>query len=566
MPQITVADLIATGVAVSASEAIALTLAVAEVLAQRELSELPPDAQILLSSTGQVSFGDVDASTAEDIQSPTSADVTAQLAALLRRILQFDEPASGDRRRRVPSAVLVLLARSTHHVDLPPLELSVFRDGLLRYATPDAAVLAGIFWRAARVRPPYVRRQTVPSLPTVAATHDRRRHSPPSSELRRYLRDMERELYESRTHDVAQAPPVPVTSNVERPAAKRNVWRVSSGVAATILGAVLGTFTAFILSGSFDFTATHVSQVATPAVNSTPPDHTDQPIRASGSGRAARPESTIRTTRTVQPLLLAASVGNDLFSPSFSPRGQTLLFHAGRKASPLMRASVTDTGEVGRIEKLLDDGWANYHVTMSPDGQLIAYDSDRDGVRGVYVAHADGSNPTRISGSGYASVPTWSPEGGRLAFVREEPGHSQVWNVWIADVDSGRLQRVTDHEEGQPWGASWFPEGRRLAYSVGDRVMVADLESGMARGYRSPRAGRRVRTPAVSPDGRRIVFQVEGDGVWLLDLERARMRRILKDATAEEFVWSPEGDAIAYHARSGGSYGLWKLALNGGAN
>jgi hypothetical protein len=52
----------------------------------------------------------------------------------------------------------------------------------------------------------------------------------------------------------------------------------------------------------------------------------------------------------------------------------------------------------------------------------------------------------------------------------------------------------------------------------------------------------------------------------LLDVDRARMRRILEDATAEEFVWSPDGDAIAYHARKGGSYGLWRLAMNTSGN
>jgi TolB protein len=242
------------------------------------------------------------------------------------------------------------------------------------------------------------------------------------------------------------------------------------------------------------------------------------------------------------------------------------LFHAGREAAPLMRASVTDTGEIDQIETLLDDGAANYHVTMSPDATRIAYDSDRDGVRGVYVANADGTNARRISGGGYASVPSWSPDGERVAFVKAEPRQPRVWNVWIADVRSGHLQRVTNHEVGQPWGASWFPDGRRLAYSLEDRLMVADLRSGLARGYRSPRAGSLVRTPAVSPDGRRIVFQVQRDGVWLLDVERARMRRILEDETAEEFVWSPAGDAIAYHAQKGGSYGLWRLAMNTSGN
>jgi Tol biopolymer transport system component len=281
------------------------------------------------------------------------------------------------------------------------------------------------------------------------------------------------------------------------------------------------------------------------------------------TSRANRP---IATTRSVQPLLLSAAVGAEVFSPSFSPRGRAILFHTGRAASPLMRASMSDAGEVQQVEKLIDDGASNYHVVMSPDGELIAYDSDREGVRGVYVAHADGTNPRRISGTGHSLVPSWSPDGTRVAFVRAEPHRPRVWNVWIADLESGELERITDHNVGQPWGASWFPDGRRLAYSVEDRLMVADLDSGMSRGYRSPREGHLVRTPAVSPDGRQIVFQVQRDGVWLLDVERARMRKILTDATAEEFVWSPQGDAIAYHARTGGSYGLWRLALNGGAN
>jgi TolB protein len=234
-----------------------------------------------------------------------------------------------------------------------------------------------------------------------------------------------------------------------------------------------------------------------------------------------------------------------------------------------MRASLSDTGEVDvdRIETLLDDGAANYHATMSPDGTRIAYDSDREGVRGVYVANANGSSPRRISGSGYAAVPSWSPDGKRVAFVRAEPGRQRVWNVWLAEPDSGQLHRVTNHTLGQPWGASWFPDGQRLAYSLEDRLMVADLRTGLARGYRSPRANRLVRTPAVSPDGRQIVFQVQRDGVWLLDVAKARMRRILADETAEEFVWAPDGGAIAYHARNkAGSYGIWRLALTPSGN
>ena len=388
---------------------------------------------------------------------------------------------------------------------------------------------------------------------------------------------MERELYETRVAGTqtqqapVAAPPQPA---VQAPAARtprraQRVLRVSLGIAATIIAAVVGTYGAFTLTDSLNLDSTSAS-LAAPSTVPTPGVHrvtAAAPAAAKrDASRSSRPPRPILTTRSVQPLLLSATIGAEAFSPSFSPRGHAILFHTGRDASPLMRASMTEAGEIRQVEKLIDDGATNYHVVMSPNGKQIAYDSDRDGVRGIYVANADGSHPHRISGSGHSLVPSWSPDGTRVAFVRAEPHRPRVWNVWIADVNSGDLERITDHDLGQPWGASWFPDGHRIAYSVEDRLLVADLESGMARGYRSPREGHLVRTPAVSPNGRQIVFQVQNDGVWLLDVERARMRRILTDATAEEFVWSPEGDAIAYHARTGGAYGLWRLALNGGAN
>ena len=552
MSSLRFSDLIVASIGLSTHEAVALTLGVADALAAEKHRALPVDDQILLSSTGQVTFEGVVTEDAHD----TRASVV-QLAELARRLLLLDKPGAAERRRRVAAELLSIIGRALGHEDPPFASLADFRESLERIGRADPAVLAAVFWRAAPVRPatrPYaVVLQGKNEAGTKRSGDDRRANMPPPSELRRYLRETERELYEART----QAKPAEATN--PRGVAGRFL-HVSTGIAATVAGAVLGTFMAFILAGSIGSSTREVASVNTTQPPAIATAQVDQPKPASNSDRP------IRTTRTVQPLLLSAAVGADVFSPSFGPRGRALLFHTGREAAPLMRASVSDTGEIDHIETLLDDGAANYHVTMSPDATRIAYDSDRDGVRGVYVASADGTNAHRISGNGYGAVPSWSPDGERVSFVRAEPRRSQVWNIWIVDMRSGHLQRVTNHDVGQPWGASWFPDGQRLAYSVEDRLMVADLRSGLARGYRSPRPGSLVRTPAVSPDGRRIVFQVQSDGVWLLDVDRARMRRILADATAEEFVWSPDGDAIAYHARKGGSYGLWRLAMNTSGN
>ena len=147
------------------------------------------------------------------------------------------------------------------------------------------------------------------------------------------------------------------------------------------------------------------------------------------------------------------------------------------KGSSLVRAGTNGAGgSVLRITRIVDDAANNYHVRPSPDGKRIAFDSDRDGVRGVYVADEKGQHLRRVSGEGYAAVPSWSPDGRTLAFARADPERPKVLNLWTLELESGEMRRITKHADGQPWGGSWFPDGKRIAYSYEDRLIVRDLE------------------------------------------------------------------------------------------
>jgi cytoskeletal protein RodZ len=253
------------------------------------------------------------------------------------------------------------------------------------------------------------------------------------------------------------------------------------------------------------------------------------------------------------------------FSPTFASIGSAMFYHAnGDSGSALMRADTNGDGAVLRITRIVDDNAQNFHVRPSPDGSQIAFDSDRDaareGERAVYVADANGRNVRRITGPGYAAVPSWSPDGRHIAYVQAEEDRPRVWNLWTVDLESGETERVTSHKVGQPWGAAWFPDGERIAYSHETRLIVRSLDGGSQRIYPSPVKGRQLRTPAVSPDGRKIIFQVRGEGAWLLDLTDGSTRRILSDRTAEEFTWSPDGRQVAYHSRQTGKWGVWIMA------
>jgi len=251
------------------------------------------------------------------------------------------------------------------------------------------------------------------------------------------------------------------------------------------------------------------------------------------------------------------------FSPAFASDGTAIFFHTGRErdarsAIEVATAGSQTGGDLG-IMTIVDDGAHNYHAQPSPDGRFVAFDSDRDGERGIYVANRDGSQVHRVSGAGYAAVPTWSRNGERLAYIRAEADKPSVWNLWVQPAAGGSARRVTNYRYGQTWAASWFPDDRRIAYSHEDTLMVMNLQTGEATRYRTPVKGQLVRTPAVSPDGMKIIFQVFSHGAWVLDLADGSMQQVLTDPTAEEFAWSPDGRRVAFHSRRDGQWGIYVL-------
>lgn len=249
------------------------------------------------------------------------------------------------------------------------------------------------------------------------------------------------------------------------------------------------------------------------------------------------------------------------YSPTFTNTGTAMFFHeGGGQGSALMRADTDTRGTILKITRIVDDKAQNFHARPSPDGTEIAFDSDREGLRAVYVADAEGHHVRRVSGEGFAAVPSWSPDGRQLAFVKAEEDKPRVWNLWTVDLGTLELKRVTSYSFGQPWGGSWFPDGERIAYSHEDKLVVMNLRTGARRTYDSPVAGQLVRTPAVSPDGRRIIFQVYQDGAWLLNLANGSMRRVLDDPSAEEYTWAPDGHKVAFHSHRRGGWGVWVMA------
>ena len=82
-------------------------------------------------------------------------------------------------------------------------------------------------------------------------------------------------------------------------------------------------------------------------------------------------------------------------------------------------------------------------------GDLIAFQSDRDGDWEVFVMNADGTEVRQLTDSdGWDGSPDWSPDGKRIAFTSDRYGD---WEVFVMNADGSDV-----YSTGQGgWAPSW---------------------------------------------------------------------------------------------------------------
>jgi Tol biopolymer transport system component len=84
--------------------------------------------------------------------------------------------------------------------------------------------------------------------------------------------------------------------------------------------------------------------------------------------------------------------------------------------------------------RLTDHSADDRSPSWSPDGQYIAFESERDDRVGIYVMGSDGSNPHRLTDhlADYRA-PSWSPDGRYIAFESNRDGD---WGIYVMDLAS----------------------------------------------------------------------------------------------------------------------------------
>jgi serine/threonine protein kinase/Tol biopolymer transport system component len=171
-------------------------------------------------------------------------------------------------------------------------------------------------------------------------------------------------------------------------------------------------------------------------------------------GRGGRGESVVAGFKGLTEL-----EGSESY-PSLSSDGERLLYVKSINGNADIYLQIVKTG----VRRNLTAGSPadDTQPAFSPDGRQVAFRSEREG-GGLFVMNAEGGAVTRLTFAGYH--PAWSPDRRQIAFSTEgvirPQERRQVSQLWVVDVGSKEKRLLTPGDAVQP---SWSPDGGRIAY------------------------------------------------------------------------------------------------------
>jgi len=270
-------------------------------------------------------------------------------------------------------------------------------------------------------------------------------------------------------------------------------------------------------------------------------------------------------------------ITNDFFTdirPSWSPSGSLIYFSSDRSGGiNIWRAPVKEDGTLnGSLQQVTTGAGQDVEVAVSPDSKRLAYATLR---QNADVWRLPVSPQTGIpSGTAEAVISTtredsrgaWSPDGNMIAFNSDRAGNMNIWLFTLADTSTRQL--TTGH--GGDFQPNWSPDKKKLAFfssrSGSPNIWEVEIASGILKRLTS-NSGVNL-NPFYSPDGRLIAYQSDESGrleVWVMNADGSSPRRLTNVGITGHFMrWTSDGSSIVFRCTCSGKPATMSVSVSGG--
>jgi eukaryotic-like serine/threonine-protein kinase len=175
------------------------------------------------------------------------------------------------------------------------------------------------------------------------------------------------------------------------------------------------------------------------------------------------------------------------------------------------------------IRPLTNMSGSEVGASFDPKSEKVAFawDGENEDNFDIYIKPLNGDKLQRITTSPAREFdPVWSPDGRTIAFLRESDNqHSDIVLYSLAERTERRIVQTNAQSFMYYRRLDWSPDGKAIVYSDQDpdsgrrTIFLASMETGEAKRLVAPAAGSFFHQPAFAPDGSRITFTWDHDGV-----------------------------------------------------
>jgi Tol biopolymer transport system component len=204
-------------------------------------------------------------------------------------------------------------------------------------------------------------------------------------------------------------------------------------------------------------------------------------------------------------------------------------------------------GDGTGVIRLTTDPGADMYPSWSPDGGSIAFLRDGD----VYVMRADGTGATRVTSSPESEItPSFSPDGTKLVFGRPSgTDNAKIYQVDLEGSNEHLLYEEETHLEGL---AALIAEDVVVAVrdeigGGGLEIVRVDLTTGVETPLTEYRDGEESFF-AVSPDGARLAYQSDGPepGLLVMEIDGTNSRHVTSEYSGGWIAWTADGSTLSF--------------------
>ncbi len=260
-------------------------------------------------------------------------------------------------------------------------------------------------------------------------------------------------------------------------------------------------------------------------------------------------------------VVVSAGPGSSMNNPSISLDGKKIVYTVARYSSTLWAISLNENSIGAPTPFARDTSQRSTTPRFSPDGRRIALTKNRAGSgTDIWLADADGKNVTQLTTNPADEfTPSWFPDNDRIAFLSaREPNTRTLWSL---SVKTGKEERLLDLGDTAAF-AALSPDGKQVAFNSAKsgtiNMWVAPLDGGEPKQLTFSK-GDRMGFPSWSPDGHFIAFLASrGEDGYLMVMpsEGGPATQLTSEDASFVYSWSPDGDKIIY---AGEHDGLWNL-------